>query len=157
MTICEKIYPDLMEHAISLIMKSADVYHSTLKDQYEQYILCKLFGKQISKEDLISIYEQREQMKINNKFIFKFYSYFIDNLIDLKKEFTNEIFIHYMCDCCKYVRDHVSETKAEHLFELAYAHLKEIPRDTIDVMKLYFPLLSTFVKTKFAYSKYRIA
>lgn len=148
MTICEKIYPNLMEHAISFIMKSADVYQSTLKDQYEQYILCKLFSKQISKEDLISIYEQREQMKINNKFIFKFYLYFINNLIDLKKEFTNKTFIHYMCNCCKYVRDHISETKAEYLFELAYAHLKEIPRDTIDVMKLYFSFIIHFCENK---------
>lgn len=153
MTISKKVYPDLMEHAISLILKHADIYHSTLKEQYEQYVLCKLFSRQISKEDLISIYEQRERMKINSKFIFKFYSYFMDNLIDLKKEFTKEILIRYMSDCCKYVRDHVSEIQAENLFELAYAHLKDVPRDNDEVMALYFSFVIHFCENKIRLSK----
>lgn len=153
MTICERIYPDLMEHAIGLIMKHTDIYISILKEQYEQYILCKLFSKRISKEELISIYKQKEQMKINNKFIYKFYAYFIDNLIKLKREFTNETFIWYMCDCCKYVRDHVSETHAEQLFNLAYSHLKDIPRDTQEVMALYFSFIIHFCENKIRLSK----
>lgn len=153
MTLCERIYPNLMEHAISLIIKHADVFHSALKEQFEQYILCKLFSKQISKEELISIYAQKEQMKINSKFIYKFYSYFMDNLINLKAEFSDSEFIRYMCACCKYVRDHVSEIQAEHLFELAYAHLKDIPRDTKEIMALYFSFVIHFCENKIRLSK----
>lgn len=153
MTICERVYPNLMEHAISLIIKHADIYHSTLKEQYEQYVLCKLFSRQVSKEDLISIYEQKERMKINSKFIYKFYSYFMYNLINLRKEFTNATFIRYMCDCCKYVRNHVSEIQAEYLFELAYAHLKDVPRDTKEVMALYFSFVIHYCENKIRLSK----
>lgn len=153
MTICERIYPNLMEHAISLIIEHADIYQSVLKDQFEQYVLCKLFSKQITKEELISIYVQREQMKINTKFIYKFYSYFMDNLINLKVKFSNTEFIQYMCDCCKYVRDHVSEIQAEHLFELAYAHLKCIPRDTKEIMTSYFSFVIHFCENKIRLSK----
>lgn len=148
MTICERIYPDLMEHAISIIIKHSDLYRSTLKAQYEQYIMCKLFSKQISKKELILIYKQKECIKINNKFVFKFFSYFIDNVINLKNEFTNIEFIYYMCNCCKYVRDHVSEIQAEQLFDLAYAHLKDIPRDTEEIMALYFSFIIHFCENK---------
>lgn len=153
MTMCEKIYPNLMEHAISFIMRHSAVFHSTLKPQYEQYMMCKLFSKQISKDELISLYTQKERIKISNKFIFKFYSYFIDNLIDLKNKFTNDEFIYYMCDCCKYVRDHVSETQAEQLFDLAYAHLKDIARDTKEIMALYFSFIVHFCENKIRLSK----
>ena len=153
MTICERVYPNIMEHAISLIMKHADIYQSTLKEQYEQYVLCKLFSKQVSKEDLISIYEQKDRMKVNSKFIYKFYSYFMDNLINSKKEFTNVTFIRYMSDSCKYVRDHVSEVQAEHLFELAYAHLKDVPRDSKEVMELYFSFVIHYCENKIRLSK----
>lgn len=148
MTISERIYPDLLEYAISFIMKHSNVYQSTLKTQYAQYILCKLFSKQVSKKEIISIYEQKERMKINNKFIYKFYSYFMDNLINLKKDFSNAELIYYMCECCKYVRDHVSEIQAEYLFELAYAHLKNIPRDKKEVMALYFSFIIHYCENK---------
>lgn len=153
MTIYERIYPDLLEHAIFLIMEHSEVYETALKSQYEQYMLCKLFSKQISKEELITIYKKKERIQINNKFIFKFYSYFIDNLIELKKEFNNITFIYYMSDCCKYVRDHVSETQAEQLFDLAYAHLKDLPRDSIKVIKLYYSFIIHFCENKIRLSK----
>lgn len=153
MTICEKIYPDLIEHAILLIMKHSDSFNSTLKDQYDQYILCKLFSRQISKDELISVFEHKERIKINNKFIYKFYSYFMDNLIQLKSEFECTTLICYMCDCCKYVRDHVSEIKAEPLFELAYAHLNSIPRATQEIMTLYFSFIIHYCENKIRLNK----
>lgn len=153
MTLCEIVYPDLMEHAISLIMRNVDLYNSVLKNQYEQYALCKLFSKQVSKNELISIYSKRNQIKINNKFIYKFYSYFMDNLISLKFEFSDVSLIEYMCDCCKYVRDHVSEIQAEQLFELAYAHLQDIPRETKEIIALYYSFIIHFCENKIRLSK----
>ena len=151
--ICEKIYPDLVEHAISLILKHSDIYEHALRGQYGQYILCKLFSENVSKEELLSIYANKEQMQITSKFIYKFYFYFIDNLINLKNEFSTIEFMNYMCVCCKYVRDHVSEVKAETLFELAYAHLKDIPRNTYDAMRLYFSFIIHLGENKIRLSK----
>lgn len=152
-TICEKIYPDLMEHAISLILKHSDIYEHSLKGQYGQYVLCKLFSGNVSKEELLSIYANREQMQITSKFIYKFYFYLVDNLINFKNEFSTTEFMNYVCVCCKYVRDHVSEVQAEALFELAYAHLKDIPRNTDEAMKLYFSFIIHLGENKIRLSK----
>lgn len=148
MTICRRIYPDLLEHAILFIKEHSDIYQSSLKEQYEQYALCKLFSNDISRDELLSIYEQKEAMRINNKFIFKFYSYFIDNLIRLKQQFSCLEFIHYMTECCKYVRDHVSETQAEKLFDLAYSHLKMMPRESKKIIASYFSFVIHFCENK---------
>ena len=153
MTLCEKIYPDLMEYAISFIIKHGNIYETTLKEQYEQYILCKLFSKQVTKEELISIYEQKVLNKTNNKFVFKFCSYFIDNIIRLKSQFTNVAIVQYMNDCCKYIRDNVSEIQAEHLFDLVYSHIKELPQDTKEIMAFYFSFIIHFCENKMRLSK----
>ena len=153
MTLCAKIYPDLMEYAISFIIKHGNIYETTLKEQYEQYILCKLFSKQVTKEELISIYEQKVLNKTNNKFVFKFCSYFIDNIIRLKSQFTNVAIVQYMNDCCKYIRDNVSEIQAEHLFDLVYSHIKELPQDTKEIMAFYFSFIIHFCENKMRLSK----
>lgn len=152
-TICEKIYPNLMEHAISLILKHSDIYEHSLKGQYGQYVLCKLFSANVSKEELLSIYANRERMHIPSKFIYKFYFYLVDNLINFKNEFSTTEFMNYICVCCKYVRDHVSEVQAEALFELAYAHLEGIPRNADDAMRLYFSFIIHLGENKIRLTK----
>ena len=153
MTLCNRIYPNMLEHAILYIIAHAQVYQTTLKDQYEQYILCNLFNQKVSKEKILEIWEDRKQVKISNKFIYKFYLYFINNMILLKKEFCNTEFISYVCNCCKEVRDSISEVQSEELFELAYAHLKVMSRESVEEKKLYFSFIIHYCENKIRLKK----
>lgn len=153
MTLYSKIYPDMLEHAISYIIKYAHVYQTTLKDQYEQYTLCALFAQKVSKEELIEIWTNRKQAKIANKFIYKFYLYFMNNTILLRKAFSDTEFILYLSDCCKEVRDHISEIQAEELFNLAYTHLKDISRGSIEAKALYFSFIVHYCENKIRLKK----
>ena len=153
MTLCNRIYPNMLEHAILYIIAHAQVYQTTLKDQYEQYILCNLFNQKVSKEKILEIWEDRKQVKISNKFIYKFYLYFINNMILLKKEFCNTEFISYVCNCCKEVRDSISEVQSEELFELAYAHLKDMSRESVEEKKLYFSFIIHYCENKIRLKK----
>lgn len=147
-TIHGKIYPDILEHAISFIIKHAQVYQATLKDQYEQYTLCVLFAQKVSKEEIMEIWNNRKQAKVANKFIYKFYLYFINNMILLRRAFSDTDFILYMSNCCKEVRNHISEIQAEELFHLAYTHLKDIPRESAEAKTLYFSFIVHYCENK---------
>ena len=153
MTLYSRIYPNILEHAISCIIKHTQVYQATLKDQYEQYILCKLFTQKVSKEEIMEIWINRKQANISNKFIYKFYLYFIYNMILLRKNFSEAEFIFYMSNCCKEVRDHISEVQAEELFNLAYTHIKDMPRESTKAKALYFSFIIHHCENKIRLEK----
>ena len=90
----------------------------------------------------------RKQAKVANKFIYKLYLYFINNMILLRRAFSDTDFILYMSNCCKEVRDHISEIQAEELFHLAYTHLKGIPRESAEAKALYFSFIVHYCENK---------
>lgn len=148
MTLYSKIYPDMLEHAISCIINHAQVYQEILKDQYEQYTLCRLLEQKVSKKEIMEIWNHKKHTKIANKFIYKFYYYFMNNMILLKETFSSTDFIFYMSNCCKEVRDYISEIQAEKLFHLAYVHLKDISRESAEAKELYFSFVVHYCENK---------
>lgn len=141
MTISKVIYPDILERAITLVMSNSHLYHTILQSQYQQFALCELFSNQISIEKILDIWNKRETLQISNKFTYKFYLYFIKNLIRLQKDLSDKDFMTLVIDCCKYVRDHVSEVDAEHIFEISYPHLDNIVITSKEMASLYYSFI----------------
>lgn len=153
MTISTSIYPDILEHAITLIKTKAILFNSILKSQVQQLVLCKLLLNEVTSKEIISIWQNRGSLKISNKFIYKFYLYFLLNLIRLRELLPNEEFMRLINECCKYVRDHVSEVDAERLFELAYPHLKSIPITSKKTAALYYSFIVNLGENKIRLNK----
>ena len=58
--------------------------------------------------------------------LFNFHTYLLDNFINKKDEMELNVFIKEVSECCKYVRDHISELSAEYLFDKAFSHVFDI-------------------------------
>lgn len=153
MTISTIIYPDILEHAITLIQTKAELFNSILKSHSQQLLLCKLLLNEVTHEEIISIWANRGTLQISNKFIYKFYFYFIYNLIRLQGMLSSEEFMNLINECCKYVRDHVSEVDAEKLFELAYPHLIDVPITTKETAALYYSFIVNLGENKIRLTK----
>lgn len=153
MTISTIIYPEILEHAITLIKTKTELFNSILKNQSQQLVLCKLLLNDVSNEEIISIWEKKDSLQISNKFIYKFYFYFIYNLIRLREMFSDEEFMNLINECCKYVRDHVSEVYAENLFDLAYPHLRNISLITKKLAALYYSFVVNLGENKIRLGK----
>ncbi len=153
MTLSTVIYPNILEHAITLVEEHTQLFHSILQSQYQRYVLCKLILNKASIKEIFSIWEKRITMQISNKFVYKFYFYFINNLIRLQNDFSNKDFMVLMIDCCKYVRDHVSEVCAENLFELVAPHMKNIPAVSKEIAALYFSFIIHYGENKIRLGK----
>lgn len=153
MTVSRIIYPNILEHAIALVKSNSNLYQTILKSQYQQFVLCELFSNQISIKKALYIWNRRETMQISKKFTYKFYFYFVNNLIRLRKDFSEKDFMILVIDCCKYVRDHVSEVEAESLFELSYPHLVNITMTSKEIASLHFSFVVHFGENKIRLAK----
>jgi len=153
MTLSTVIYPNILEHAIALVEEHTQLFHSILQSQYQRFALCKLFTNKASSKEISSIWEKRKTMQISNKFVYKFYFYFINNLIRLQSAFSNQDFMVFMIDCCKYVRDHVSEVRAEDLFEMVFPHIGNISATSKEIEALYFSFIIHYGENKIRLGK----
>lgn len=148
MALTDKVYPNLLETAVKEIISHSDSYNGLLKDRYGQYIICKLFNSHISKQELFEIWKKKQQINLPNKFLYKFYSSFLDNIINISKEIEVEKFVSNMLECCIYVRDHISEVQSEKLFDRAFVHLKNMKLNTKEHIRLYYSFIIHFCENK---------
>lgn len=142
------IYPDLMSTAIQYVTHYQHLYRTVLKDKKIQYILCGLYNESLPCETVIKINREKQNYSIPNKFLYTFYSFLLKNLILYQSEIPAADFISESSECCKFVRDHISEVEADSLFNLIYPHIFDITLDSKDVTKEHFSFVIHYCENK---------
>ena len=142
------IYPDLMGTAIQYVTYYQHLFETVLKDKKIQYILCGLYNETFPCEAVIKINRERQNYSIPNKFLYTFYSYLLKNLILYQREIPIVDFILESSECCKFVRDHISEVEAESLFNLIYPHIFDIALNSKDVARVHFSFVIHYCENK---------
>lgn len=142
------IYLDLLEHALKYISSFEVCFQTVLKDKKIQYILYKLYIRNISLEEIMDINASQNELQIPNKFLYKFYEYLIQNMILHKEEMDVAVFIRELSDCCKYVRDHISESKAKKLFTQAMPYVFDVPLNTLEIVRQHFSFVVHYCENR---------
>lgn len=142
------IYPDLLETAIQYTILSEGYNDYVFKYKKTQYYICGLFQKRFTGEQLKQLNCEIASLNIPNKFLYSFYFYFLNNLLHQNKEFSPPVFIEEVLNCCKYVRDHISEVDAEKLFSLAYPYVFDISLVCKETIKNHFSFVVHYCENK---------
>lgn len=142
------IYPNLLEMALEHFEELKSNDKDTLQNFKVQYSLCGLYRKTFSADELKRINRELPDLNIPNKFLNKFYYYFVNNMIAHKDDYSFDIFIKEVLNSCKYVRDHISEVEAEKIFDLAYPHIFEIQLCDQKVIEQHFSFVIHYCENK---------
>lgn len=141
------IYPDLMDTALDYLGEFV-LNDDISRNEKAPYILYGLYRKTFTANQLIYINKKIPDLNIPNKFLFKFYYYFVNNLIAHKNDYSSDIFIEEILNCSKYVRDHISEVDAEEIFDLAYPPVFEIQLSDRKVIEKQFSFVIHYCENK---------
>lgn len=77
-----------------------------------------------------------------------FHTYLLDNFINKKDEMELNVFIKEVSECCKYVRDHISELSAEYLFDKAFPHVFDIVSNEKNILREQFSFIIHYCENK---------
>lgn len=144
----KKIYLDLLEVAMENFLEVAFYDNYLSSNKRVQYILSGLYGKRFTNTQLSKINKEIPTLDIPNKFLFKFYFYFMNNMVFYKEYYSIDVFIGETLHCCKYVRDHVSEVEAEKIFDLVFPHIFEMQLYNEDVIEKHFSFVIHYCENK---------
>ncbi|MCR0202785.1 ATP-binding protein [[Clostridium] innocuum] len=142
------IYPDLLKNAMKYLESYQDLFHTILRDKQVPILLYKLSHRMYAGSELITINKHKVLYTIPNKFIFNFHTYLLDNFINKKDEMELNVFIKEVSECCKYVRDHISELSAEYLFDKAFPHVFDIVSNEKNILREQFSFIIHYCENK---------
>jgi len=153
----DRIYPNSIETAAQLILDTDNDTNNFFDNEQIEYILCRLVYRRMSYQELQIIIESEVLGRIPNRLQYGFYAHLLFNIVSFANRIPEYELILNSAVCCKYVRDHISETQASQLFDVAYKHIECLRLNEINAIREHYSFVIHMAENKVRIGEYKVA